>query len=166
MREVVLPEGVTGRLWLTALPSPRWPVEVVCRRWQAAGVERVLCLVPWEELDAGSPAYAAAAREARLGCTWIHFPVDDFGVPEEEAVLGLARDTAAALRRGEGVLVHCHAGIGRTGMVATCILLALGLDPDEALRRVRAAGSDPEAVDQLELIHEVARMGARGRGRQ
>lgn len=157
MREVELPDGVRGRLWLSGLPG-RWrgmAEELDC--WQQAGIERVVCLVPWEELEDGSPDYAEAARAGSLSCTWVHYPMDDFGIPEdEEDIVDLANETAATLRGGGSVLVHCHVGIGRTGTVATCTLLTLGLDAAEAIRRVRAAGSDPETVEQGELVARVA----------
>jgi protein-tyrosine phosphatase len=56
------------------------------------------------------------------------------------------------LRAGESVLLHCAAGIGRTGTAAACVLKSLGLTRDEALERVRAAGSDPQSAAQSGLI--------------
>ncbi len=59
---------------------------------------------------------------------------------------------ADELLRGESVLLHCAAGMGRTGTVAACLLKRLGLDRAEALERVRAAGSNPESAAQSGLI--------------
>jgi len=50
------------------------------------------------------------------------------------------------------VLVHCAAGIGRTGTVAACLLKRLGVPTAVALRRVREAGSNPESALQSGLI--------------
>ena len=58
----------------------------------------------------------------------------------------------AALRGGESVLLHCAAGIGRTGTAAACVLKQLGLDNDSALARVRQAGSNPENALQSGLV--------------
>jgi atypical dual specificity phosphatase len=38
-----------------------------------------------------------------------------------------------ALAAGEGVYLHCRAGIGRTGTAAGCWLIEQGLDPTQAL---------------------------------
>ncbi len=44
------------------------------------------------------------------------------------------------LRDGKNVVVHCRGGLGRTGTVAACVLVALGdHSADEAITTVRAA---------------------------
>ena len=57
-----------------------------------------------------------------------------------------------ALRGGESVLLHCAAGIGRTGTAAACVLKHLGLPTAQALQRVREAGSNPETALQSGLV--------------
>ncbi len=37
------------------------------------------------------------------------------------------------LSRGEGIVVHCAGGIGRTGMIIGCVLREFGLTADEAV---------------------------------
>jgi protein-tyrosine phosphatase len=43
------------------------------------------------------------------------------------------------LIKGQNVLVHCRAGIGRTGLVAASVLVRTGIDPEVALRLVSTA---------------------------
>jgi ADP-ribosyl-[dinitrogen reductase] hydrolase len=46
---------------------------------------------------------------------------------------------------GGRVLVHCRGGLGRAGTVAACLLVELGVAPQDAIRRVRAAR--PNAIE-------------------
>ena len=57
---------------------------------------------------------------------------------ERERVWEAARLTANFVARGEGVLVHCVGGTGRTGTVLACALRRLGRPADEAIAIVRS----------------------------
>ncbi|MDR5710413.1 MAG: tyrosine-protein phosphatase [Armatimonadota bacterium] len=70
--------------------------------------------------------------------------------------MGKAKDVAALLREGERVVVHCGAGIGRTGMVATAVLMALGLSLDDAEARIKEAGSEAETDEQKKLLRDIS----------
>lgn len=81
----------------------------------------------------------------------------DFSVPKDRAAfLDLVGSIASGLQAGERVLIHCGAGIGRTGTLAVCVLMALGMSHSEAYRAVRGAGSHPETPEQEELVDWVA----------
>ncbi len=49
------------------------------------------------------------------------------------------------LAEGARVLIHCRAGLGRTGTVAARLLVEHGLDPEAAILRVRQ--SRPAAIE-------------------
>jgi atypical dual specificity phosphatase len=88
----------------------------------------------------------------------VWFPVHDLHAPALPRAEPLLTDLMARVERGEHLLVHCAAGIGRTGTVAACLLVRMGLAVDDALAAVRAArpGAGPEAGTQLELVNAVA----------
>ena len=44
-----------------------------------------------------------------------------------------------AVRRGECVLVHCQEGVGRSALLALCVLVDQGLAPLDALRTAKDA---------------------------
>jgi protein-tyrosine phosphatase len=113
----------------------------------------VVCLTPQPELAELSPAYHAAVARGRLPFRWMQVPMRNFGLPEEPAAF--RRDIEAiaqAIRDGQAVLLHCAAGLGRTGTAAACVLKALGLDAETALQRVREAGSNPQNAEQSGLV--------------
>lgn len=85
------------------------------------------------------------------GMAWWHCPIPDFAAPGprfEETWQTVGPAVYRLLGEGERVLLHCLAGLGRTGTVAARILIEQGLDPEEALSRVRQAR--PGAVQSEE----------------
>jgi len=66
--------------------------------------------------------------------------------------------TLKHLNRGEGVVIHCVGGRGRTGTVLACVLRELGFPADKAIRfldklhKQRGKAGWPEAAWQAELV--------------
>jgi protein-tyrosine phosphatase len=152
-RPVRLPPEVAGELWLSSMPGrfESWrDFEALARRHR---LRSVVCLTPREEMAELSPQYHAAVQTGKLPFRWQHLPVRNFGVPDDPAAF--RRDIQAiaeALRGGDAVMVHCAAGMGRTGTAAACVLKALGVPTEEALQCVRDAGSNPENAIQSGLV--------------
>lgn len=169
LREVKLPAGVSGRLLLSALPGRAQPWEEPEQAFGlaeaailASGVSLVVNLVPEESLGHLSPIYLERTRKGALRWKSLHLPIPDYGVPErvDDLVAG-ARGAAGRLQRGEALLVHCVAGIGRTGLFAIAALLHLGVPLSRARDLVRQAGSGTESPAQRTLLQELAgRLGA------
>jgi len=152
-RALALPSPGLGRVWLSSMPGRLEPWPTFLDEAAAKGLHEVLCLNPRHEIERLSPAYAAALAEGNLPFRWTHLPMQDFGLAAELDTYRLAVDTVAdTVRAGGVVLVHCAAGIGRTGTTAACLLKRLGATTPVALQRVRDAGSDPESALQRGLI--------------
>ena len=57
---------------------------------------------------------------------------------ESERFESTVRDIVQRLEQGQNVVVHCRGGLGRTGTVTACVLVALGRhSADEAIGAVR-----------------------------
>ena len=153
LRPVELPAEISGTLWLGSMPGrfESWKAfEADARK---SGLALVVCLTPRSELAELSPAYHAAVTQGAVPFRWLNLPIRNFGLPEDpEGFRREVRQIAAALRQGDSVMLHCAAGIGRTGSTAACVLKALGLPTAEALKRIRDAGSNPENAQQSGLV--------------
>jgi protein-tyrosine phosphatase len=154
LRRLRLPPEISGQAWLGAMPGRFESWNAFQEQARRAGLTTVVCLAPRAEVAELSPEYHAALTKGGLPFRWMPVPMRNFGLPEDPA--SFRRDIAALaqdLRGGEVVLLHCAAGLGRTGSAAACLLKALGLGADEALQRVRDAGSNPQNAEQSGLVH-------------
>jgi ADP-ribosyl-[dinitrogen reductase] hydrolase len=151
--ELLLGPG-EGRLGLTICPgkkdrSRQWDRDLgedlkVIRDW---GATTVVTLIEDDEFRLlGIEDLGATVR--RHGMAWVHLPIRDVDVPDDRFERAWAIDGPALHRRidrGEGILIHCRGGLGRTGLVAGLILVERGVSPPEAIDRVRAAR--PHAIE-------------------
>lgn len=128
-----------------------WPAFLTEAR--RVGLTAVVCLNPLTEVAELSPAYYASIRASELPFRLVHLPMRNYGLAAQADLFRASIESVAdELARGEVMLLHCAAGMGRTGTVAACLLKRLGLPKSEALDRVRAAGSNPESAVQTGLV--------------
>lgn len=147
-----------GQLFLHSMPGRRESIEEFQHEVSVQAVSRVVCLNDEPEIARKSPTYAAAIAAGTFSSPRDVFPIPNLGVPtDRKAFVDLARDTAARIRAGGRVLVHCALGIGRTGTFACCVLMELGYGEQDARAAIRAAGGYPETTEQDDLIKFVAR---------
>ncbi|MCX6093073.1 MAG: tyrosine-protein phosphatase [Candidatus Bipolaricaulota bacterium] len=133
-----------------ARPTPATPWNAL---WKL-GVRRVACLTDDAPAYDPSPLSFACAVELQ----------DLYGgiVPtkpaDEEARVEIAVSSVlAALRRGDGVVVHCAGGTGRTGTVIGATLVVLGVPAADVIAHLQAVNklrgrSWPESPWQQELL--------------
>ncbi len=75
---------------------------------------------------------------ARHGLDFLHLPLPDYqGGPEKVLARGV-EFVRAHLSRKRPVLLHCRHGIGRSALLACCVLVAEGMEPGRALQHARA----------------------------
>jgi predicted protein tyrosine phosphatase len=91
------------------------------------------------------------------GIRLLHLPTEDTRAISQRMLHEGVAFVAAGLARGEGVLVHCQHGIGRSALLALCVLVDRGESPLaalEALKRARPVVSP--SPDQLEALRAFA----------
>jgi Dual specificity phosphatase, catalytic domain len=72
----------------------------------------------------------------------VHWPIDDGPMPDPTTALALGGFVAECVRLGRKVLVHCSAGLNRSGLIVALALVALGYEPPEAMARMRRLRSE------------------------
>jgi hypothetical protein len=145
---------------LAIMPRPRggdW-LEDEIRAWRRAGVEVVVSALTREEI-----AELNLTEEAEL-CTaneieYVAFPIMDRGVPEAAQTAELVGRLENRLSSGKGVAIHCRQGVGRSALLAACLLAAAGVEPSAGFDRVRAARGCPvpDTPEQRDWVARFAR---------
>lgn len=147
-----------GKLALAARPrGGDWLGDEVAS-WKQAGVNAVLSLLTSEEeQDLELSDEAGETREQ--GLEFSSFPIPDRQVPPSEENLGEVRDKVnRQLSAGRNVLAHCRQGVGRSGLVAACLLVMNGMSPGAAIEVVSGGRGVrvPETSEQREWIERYA----------
>jgi protein-tyrosine phosphatase len=74
----------------------------------------------------------------KKGLQVIYLPTPDFDVPSRRDLESAVRMTISQAQAGRNIVVHCHAGLGRTGLfVAFLAKEVFGLSGEEAFHWVR-----------------------------
>ena len=113
-----------GRIAMTHCPG-RNTIDGKGRQWervlsadlaaiQAEKISTVISLIAPEEMEKlGVPELPQALSDIQLN--WLHFPIEDFGVPSAQTLRTwhtLLPSILARLTNKETILIHCAAGLG------------------------------------------------------
>lgn len=148
----------SGQLAIIARPRGNdWLLDEV-QAWHDAGVNLVVSLLTSSENDElGLVQEGQFTKD--LGMDFVSFPIDDYSVPKsEESVLQLTSKLHQNLSEGKCVGIHCRQSIGRSGLIAACLLVVAGEAPTDAFDHVSAGRSAtvPDTAEQREWVHKFA----------
>ncbi len=86
---------------------------------------------------------------AAVGVQVLRCPIEDYGIPQSlEEVRCVVEAIDARYGAFARIVVHCGAGLGRTGTIVSCWLVKRGLNAATAIAAVRT--TRPGAVETLE----------------
>ena len=153
--EIPLPAAVGGRLWLAGKHYVGPDADVALER---TATTTIVCLNERHELADRYPAYVDWLR-ANAPARAVWWPIPDLHAPTIDAAGPVLADLLARLQRGERLLVHCGAGVGRAGTVAAALLVRTGVEVASALETVAAHRplAGPESDAQRALVADAAR---------
>jgi protein-tyrosine phosphatase len=145
-----LPEG--GRLAI--MPRPRagdWLVGEIAG-WKAEGINLVVDLLePQEIIELELQQEETVCRG--MDIDFVSFPIPDRGVPVSiKDTEQLVHNVSALVTSGKPVAVHCRAGIGRSSLIAACVLVRNGFTANGAfdiiakVRRVEVPDTESQRV--------------------
>ena len=141
-------------LYFDAMPGRYRRLENWLSEMEAAGVARVVCLAPQDEIVRRSTQYHLW-RKSQTEYEISDVPIPDYGVPDAAGTERFWREAvwvAGDIKKGRRVFVHCGAGIGRIGTFACAVLVAAGYKADNAVREISEVGSQPETRRQTALV--------------
>ena len=146
---------------LAIMPRPRggeWLAdEIASLRRQGVDVI-VSLLTPDEIAELGLEQETDCCHLA--GIEFVSMPIEDRSVPPDpRAARALIERLASNLKDGKAVAIHCRVGIGRSALVAACVLAKLEVATTEAFRVIGEARhcSVPDTDEQAEWADEFAR---------
>jgi protein-tyrosine phosphatase len=151
---------------LAIAPRPRggdW-LEDEIEAWCRLGITTVVSLLtPEEESELGLMEESAVAQSHGLG--FLSLPIPDREVPASESeVTAMLVRLHGILGSGGSAVIHCRQGVGRAGLLASCLLIYEGNQPLESIRAVsQARGVEvPETSGQRAWVlnYRVATAGA------
>jgi uncharacterized protein (DUF952 family) len=144
-----IPFDTPGILYRTVTPGSYMfdPDDAVFDLLKARHVDWAVVLNQTEEHEKYT-GNSLLGRYALDGIQTLYAGVPDFSAPPSGQWNADIQETIHLLEQGKNVAIHCHAGIGRTGMFLACMAQDyFGMTPDESITWVRQF--IPGAVETL-----------------
>ena len=143
-----------GKLALAARPRGGEWLEDEMLAWRQAGVDSVLSLLTEQE-EADLRLEEEGERVRAQDMKFLSLPIEDRQVPRSPTELaGTLEILNDELSRGKNVVIHCRQGVGRSGLVGACLMIAAGMNAQTAIDRLSAGRgvSIPETAEQRRWI--------------
>lgn len=152
-----------GKLAIAARPRGGDWLDEEMAAWRREGVNVVGSLLTGDEnLDLELVAEDTAAKSHAIAFS--RFAIPDRGVPASETRFSeFVAELDEELSAGRNVVIHCRQGVGRSGLVAGCLLVGKGVEPGRAVQRISAARGVqvPETPEQQRWMNQYAATVAR-----
>src|ERR1043166_8157678 len=147
-----------GKLAILARPRGADWLEDEVEAWKEIGDDTVVSLLTQsEEVELSLTEESDFVR--RRGLTFINFPIADYSVPpSQSATRQFINELKERLSRGSKVGIHCRQGIGRSSLIAACVLVTLGESSGNAFKQIESARGVhvPDTIEQKNWVTSFA----------
>jgi protein-tyrosine phosphatase len=156
MEMTFLPLGLPGNIYRSPMPFGQYDLHgLVYPLFWRNGINAVVLLVPDAE------CWTCAGQDLRRryerdGLTVIHLPMKDYRGAEYPKLRAAIDETLRLAKEGNNIDIHCHAGLGRTGLFVACLAIRqLKLNADDAIEWIRdLVPGSIESDEQEKVIRE------------
>jgi protein tyrosine/serine phosphatase len=155
MDEIPLNDLAPGSLWCASFTDVgRDPDGAL----HSAGADILVSLVEPHEIHLRAAEFPGFEQwlEDNPARTRRH-PIPDWGVVDDDELINTADQLTGLVATGHKLILHCGAGMGRTGVLSTLVLVNLGMPYEEAAVHVRThrGGAGPDSNMQKEQLERV-----------
>ena len=148
--------GHIGNGFIAVMPKPitgEW-IEDEFANIAKFGLHQVVSLLESDEAEVFDLRDEKELCE-KNGMRFVSYPICDRGLPNSlEDFIEFTRKIFTDVDRGVSTVVHCLAGIGRSGITAGAVLVHAGLNAEEAFNQISEARglSVPDTQQQREWL--------------
>lgn len=118
------------------------------------GINRIISLLEEQEsIELGLETEKELSE--KNGMEYLSYPIPDRGLPiSVNDYLSFTKRLYHEAAGGLNTVIHCRAGIGRTGLVAAGVLLHCGFKPEEAFKLIaeKRGVSVPDTQEQIDWV--------------
>jgi len=114
------------------------PTKIVYSEFYEQKIDVIICL-SWQRECKERVGFDLLEKYGKDGFAVLYFPIDDFHTPTDMKAFGnVVNKIAYFLQQGCNCVIHCHAGIGRTGLTICCLAKqCLGIGSKEVIPWIR-----------------------------
>lgn len=144
----------SGRIGI--MPRPRggdW-LEDEIKSLKFSGVDVVVSLLESEEITELDITEEKNLCEAN-NISFLSFSIKDRDVPlSTQETFDFAQKSSNLLKNGKNLVIHCRQGVGRSALIAACVLVLNGFSSEEAFEKIKnARGCDvPDTNKQRDWV--------------
>lgn len=150
---VRIPLETKGRIYCSPMPfGPYDPRNGLLKIYKKNKIKFAVMLVTDAELAKKAKRDVLKIYKEN-GIEPIRFPIADYTSPELHEFSKVVDQVAGHLRAGANVAVHCNAGVGRTGVMTSCIVRDIKeCSTGEAIEYVRSHMQTNMTDEQMRLV--------------